>query len=270
MAKKKGNVKQVIRAAGPVISKKEMNKIVKAAGGNVQTAINRIASVQSNMKAADKPAPAVASGAANMLIKQAEKAPAYSTNFGTSKLGQTLQSMLPTPAGPRNPQSGYATYPGQPGFNPGGSPDKNRMIGGTMIRPGGNIAVRPQQIAAAPAVGGGDATIPGGGDTTGDGTTGGNDLDILSYIDDLFSGIQMPEMPEMPDFESMFAQLSSQFDTADPIQLAQLGRAYGADAIRARQRNRRTRSDYRRGMSSPLGMALPALASMAIGGGLTL
>jgi hypothetical protein len=27
-----------------------------------------------------------------------------------------------------------------PGFNPGGSPDKNRMIGGTVIRPSGGIA----------------------------------------------------------------------------------------------------------------------------------
>jgi len=30
----------------------------------------------------------------------------------------------------------------QPGFNPGGNPTKNRMIGGTQIRGGGNIAVR--------------------------------------------------------------------------------------------------------------------------------
>jgi hypothetical protein len=261
MAKKK-KIKKVIREAGPVISRNEMKKIVKAAGGNVQTAINRIASVQQNMKAANKPAPSVASGAANMLIKQAQSTPAGVYQFGDSKLGQTLRSMTGTPAGPMIKGQQTAAQPGT-----------GLMIGGTMIRPGGRVAVTPKQIAAAPAVGGGGdtTTTGGGGDTTGGGTTGGDDFgDILSYIDDLFSGIQMPEMPEMPDFESMFAQLSSQFDTADPIQLAQLGRAYGADAIRARQRNRRTRSDYRRGMSSPLGMALPVLANMAIGGGLTL
>jgi hypothetical protein len=188
MAKKKkqGNVKQVIRAAGPVISKKEMNKIVKAAGGNTKAAVNRIASVQQNFKAADKPAPVVASGAANMLIKQAEKAsPFNQPSFGDSKLGQTLQSMVPTQG-----ISGYikgqeTTFvEGSPGFNPGGSPTKNRMIGGTVIRPGGNIGVRP--IGAAPAIGGDTTTTGGdttGGDTTGGDTTGGDGFDYQSILD---------------------------------------------------------------------------------------
>ena len=134
MPKKKnqGNVKKVIRQAGPVISKKEMNQIVKAAGGNTQKAVNSIASVQQSMKAADKQAPSVASGAANMLIKQATP----TTSFGTSKLGQALRGMVGTPAGPRNPQSGAPQYAATPGTG--------LMKGGTMIRPGGRPAVRPQ------------------------------------------------------------------------------------------------------------------------------
>ena len=69
-------------------------------------------------------------------------------------------------------------------------------------------------------------------------------------------------------FQTQYDQLSSQFDQMNPLRLAQLGRAYGADAIRARQNIRKTRQDYRRGMPA---MALgQALANMAIGGGLTL
>jgi hypothetical protein len=103
------NIKKTIKKAGPKISKKEMNQIVKAAGGNVGTAINRIASVQSSMKQAGKTAPSVGSSAANMFIKQAQSNPALAYQLGSSKLGQTLRSMIGTPAGPRNPQSGYPT-----------------------------------------------------------------------------------------------------------------------------------------------------------------
>ena len=265
MAKKKKKIKQVIRAAGPVISNKEMKKIVKAAGGNTQTAINRIASVQQNFKAADKPAPVVASGAANMLIKQAEKAsPFNQPSFGTSKLGQTLQSMVPTQG-----ISGYikgqkTTFlEGSPGFNPGGNPTKNRMIGGTVIRPGGNISVRPMAAAAAPAPAVAP-TIDGGG-TLGAGDA--FDMDsIMAQIGDMIAEAQ-PEMPEMEPFEN----ISSDFETRDPLQLAALGQSYGGDMIRARQRRRRGRGDYRRGMSMMPGVLSSSnLAPMMIGGGLTL
>jgi hypothetical protein len=132
--KNKGGVKKAIREAGPIISKKEMNQIVKAAGGDVQKAVNRIASVQQNAPVA----PSVASGAANMLIKQATPG----TNFGTSRLGQTLQGMMGTPGSPgqRNPQSG-APY----GGSAVAATPAQLMMGGTMIRPGGRIAVAPQQ-----------------------------------------------------------------------------------------------------------------------------
>ena len=134
MAKKKGNVKKAIRAAGPVISKKEMNQIVKAAGGNVQKAVNRIASVQQNATPS-RPAPSVASGAANMLIKQATP----STNFGTSKLGQTLQGMVGSPGSTGVMRQGQVV-----GAQP--AVPAQLMMGGTMIRPGGRTAVRPQGV----------------------------------------------------------------------------------------------------------------------------
>jgi hypothetical protein len=100
--------------------------------------------------------------------------------------------------------------------------------------------------------------------------TGGNGFDYQSILDAI-AGIQQPQfdMSALTDmFNTQFDQLSSQFDQMDPLQLAQLGRAYGADAIRARQNIRKTRQDYRRGMPA---MALgQALANMGIGGGLTL
>jgi hypothetical protein len=261
------NIKKTIKKAGPKISQKEMNQIVKAAGGNVGTAINRIASVQSSMKQAGKTAPSVGSSAANMFIKQAQSNPALAYQLGSSKLGQTLRSMIGTPAGPRNPQSGYPTCAAQPGTG--------LMIGGTVIKPGGGISVYRQPQGAAPAVG--DTVAAGPNDGMMDGPTegpagGGDSFDFQSMLDAM-TAAQQPQfdMSALTDmFNTQFDQLSSQFDMMDPLQLAQLGQAYGGDAIRARQRARRTRGDYRRGLSSMLGSVAPALASMGIGGGLTL
>lgn len=147
MAKKNKNkggsgVRKAIKAAGPVISNKEMKKIVKAAGGNVKKAVNRIASVQ--QKAPSRAAaPVVASGAANMLIKQAQKAPAtQQTDFGTSKLGQTLQGMVAQPA-----TSGTMIKGQQVGATPAQA--GSLVPGGMVIRPGGTLAV---QRTAAPQV----------------------------------------------------------------------------------------------------------------------
>ena len=91
--KKSGGIRKAIRAAGPNISRQEMKKITKAAGGNVRKAVNRIAAVQQSQRQADKPTTTLASGATNMLIRQGG-------DFGTSKLGQTLQSMTGTSGSP--------------------------------------------------------------------------------------------------------------------------------------------------------------------------
>lgn len=112
-SKKGGGVRKEIKAAGPNISKGEMKKITQAAGGNVRKAVNQIAKVQQSQRQADTPTTTLASGAANMLIRQAAKATPQSLgyqppDFGTSKLGQTLQSMVGTPdLRQRNPQGGF-------------------------------------------------------------------------------------------------------------------------------------------------------------------
>ena len=128
-----GGVKKAIREAGPIITKQEMKQIIKAAGGDVEKAVNRIASVQQNAPVA----PSVASGAANMLIKQATPG----TNFGTSRLGQTLQGMMGSPG--YTPQR--AVNGGTMGQAVAATPPQ-LMMGGTMIRPGGRIAVAPQGV----------------------------------------------------------------------------------------------------------------------------
>jgi hypothetical protein len=87
------------------------------------------------------------SGTANMLVKKAQKSSdkylGYRTpDFGEGAIGSTLQSMISTPANAGTWIKGQLTggREADPGFNPGGSPDKNRMIGGTVIRPSGKIA----------------------------------------------------------------------------------------------------------------------------------
>jgi hypothetical protein len=84
-----------------------------------------------------------------MLIKKAQKSSdkyrGYRTpDFGEGAIGSTLQSMISTPANPGTWIKGQLTggREADPGFNPGGSPDKNRMIGGTVIRPMGGLLTR--------------------------------------------------------------------------------------------------------------------------------
>jgi hypothetical protein len=220
------------------------------------------------MKQAGKTAPSVGSSAANMFIKQAQSNPALAYQLGSSKLGQTLRSMIGTPAGPMIQGQQRAAQPGT-----------GLMIGGTVIKPGGGISVYRQPQGAAPAVAAGpyDGMMDGptegpAGGTGGTGGTGGDGFDFQSMLDAM-TAAQQPQfdMSALTDmFNTQFDQLSSQFDMMDPLQLAQLGQAYGGDAIRARQRARRTRGDYRRGLPSMLGSVAPTLASMGIGGGLTL
>jgi hypothetical protein len=183
---------------------------------------------------------------------------------------------------------------GSPGmFGKAATPGTGMMIGGTMIRPGGRVAINPMAFAGGTGSTSGTGgagpynagnmplntgtndvgpLAPGttGGSTTGGDMIGGDQFDYQSILDAI-AGIQQPQfdMSALTDmFNTQFDQLRSEFATRDPIQLAQLGRAYGGDAIRARQRNRRSSRDYRRGMTnSAFG---PATANLAIGGGLTL
>jgi hypothetical protein len=270
MAKKKSNgVKAAIRGlASDGITKTEFEQIAKQTGVSSQDIVKKMDIM--NKAGQDV---RLNSGAANMLIKQMEKTTPQmlgyqQPDFGGGRIAQTLQSMIGTPGytAPRNPQSG-APY----GGSTAGTPGTGMMIGGTQIRPGGRVAVRP--MGAAPAVGDTTAATTAAGGTTAaaDGTAAtGDAFDFQSMLDAL-TAMQQPAF-DMSGLESMFQtqfdQLSSQFDQMNPLRLAQLGRAYGGDAIRARQNIRKTRQDYRRGIPS---MALgQALANMAIGGGMTI
>jgi len=290
--KQKAEVKQAVKqAASGGVTKNELQQIAKQTGATSQQIVQQMDIINKNVKqAGGEPSIALNSGAANMLIREASKAaPSYDnflglgqSAFGPGNIGSTLQSMVGSRStgGYINPLSGQqsmtAAVPSQ------------MMIGGTMIRPGGRVAINPMAFAggagstsgtggAGPYNAGNMPMNTGTNDvgplapgTTGGSTTGGDQLDYQSILDAI-AGIQQPEfdMSALTDmFNTQFDQLRSEFATRDPIQLAQLGRAYGGDAIRARQRNRRSSRDYRRGMANSA--FSPAAANLAIGGGLTL
>jgi hypothetical protein len=157
MAKKKA--KELIKKAGPTISNKELNKVVKATG-SVEKALNKISSVQQSAKQADKPAPSINAGAANMLIKQAQSTPTGVYQLGSSKVAQAIRGMAGTPAGPMIQ-----------GQQKPGVPGSGLMTLGTVLKPGGGVANKPQPMPVSPYAGamagkGNDQGLPKGGDNT--------------------------------------------------------------------------------------------------------
>jgi hypothetical protein len=265
------NVTQALRIAGEGgITKQELNQITKQFDTPANKVVQRLDQINQNLKAKDQTGINLNSGAANMLIKQAENQTGYDaylnaltgqSAFGSGQIGKTLQSMIGSP--------GMFGEPATPGFNPGGSATANRMIGGTTIRPGGRIAVRP--VGVAPAVAPTAETMaPATAPTATAAETPGDAFDFQSILDAL-TGAEQPQMDmsALTDmFNTQFDELTSQFETMKPLQLAQLGRAYGGDAIRAAQRMRKARRDYRRGLpAQALGQAF---TNLAIGGGMTL
>jgi hypothetical protein len=209
-------IKSTIREAGNTISNKELNKVVKAAG-SVEKALNKISSVQQSAKQADKPAPSINAGAANMLIKQAQSTPTGTYQLGSSKVAQAIQSMAGTPAGP------MIKGQQQPGV-----PGSGLMMGGTVLKPGGGVAVKPQPMPVSPYAGaipgkGNDQGLPKAGDVeptvpenpyqaavdaltaqVTDLTTqlGGQD----TYFQDLMNQSQMTAQQQMADMSNMFNQ----------------------------------------------------------------
>jgi hypothetical protein len=124
-----------------------------------------------------------------MLIKKAQKSSdkyrGYRTpDFGEGAIGSTLQSMLSTPANAGTWIKGQLTggREADPGFNPGGSPDKNRMTGGDVIRPSGKIANKgagqqyelPKRFKGEDEVVDNDDVLDTNGDGDGDGNTNGD------------------------------------------------------------------------------------------------
>ena len=273
MAKKKAETKQAIKqVASGGITKKELEQVAKQTGATTQQLVQQMDIINKNAKQAGKePSISLNSGAANMLIKQMEKATPQmlgyqQPDFGGGRIAKTLQGMMGSRAsgGYINPRSGQQSFTA--------AVPSQMMIGGTQIRPGGRVAVRP--MGAAPSVGGAATDVTESG-TAGDNIAGGGDqFDYQAMLDEL--------MGMMPDYQSMFADfqdqmlaqfepLTSQYDTPDPLQLASLGQSYGGDLIRARQRQGKKRSDYFRNRMNNMSIdGNNRRARLALGGGVTI
>ena len=279
MAKKKA--KELIKKAGPTISNKELNKVVKATG-SVEKALNKISSVQQPAKQADKPAPSINAGAANMLIKQAQSTPTGVYQLGSSKVAQAIRGMAGTPAGPRHSGSGYPTYAAQPG--------SGLMMGGTVLKPGGGVAVKPQPMPKSPYAGAMDGKGKGKGPNTevdpnaggpgglnitqeeldkliADGIQTGIDnymseyglgdqqYDPYSGMSDLLGTLMAPYQNTISSQMDLMSQFSMP-QQMEPMRMFGAGQNYNINSVRAAQRDRQRRSGYLRG-------------NMGIGGGST-
>jgi len=246
------------------ITKTELEQIARKTGTSTNTLVKRI----DEMNKAGQDV-RLNSGAANMLIKQAQATPSIigqQPSFGTGNIGRVLTSMMGTPGYPGAMIQGQRVGAQE-------AVPAQLMEGGKWIRPGGRVGVRP--MGAAPAVG--DTAA----DTTAAATQapasyddyGYGDGFDMSYLDSLLADMQMGYQNDMSAltnmFNQQFEQLSSQFDTMNPLQLAQLGITTNPNAIRAPRRTPKSISDYRR-ISNVLAGVTPALASMGIGGGVTL
>lgn len=136
-----GGVKAAIRQAGQGgISKGELRQISKDTGASGSKVIEKLDKVNQNLKSKDKTGISLNSGAANMLIKKAQKATPKSlgyqpVSFGSGRIGSTLMDMIGTPGSPGSMIKGQRV-----GARDAVAPEL--MIGGTAIRPGGRQTVR--------------------------------------------------------------------------------------------------------------------------------
>jgi hypothetical protein len=141
-------VGQGIRVAGENgISKSDFKTIAEATGKNPEKIIGKLDKINTKLETKGKAGIDLKSGTGNMLVKKAQKSSdkyrGYRTpDFGEGAIGSALQSMISTPANAGTWIKGQLTggREADPGFNPGGKADKNRMIGGTVLRPDGKIA----------------------------------------------------------------------------------------------------------------------------------
>jgi hypothetical protein len=141
-------VGQGIRVAGENgISKGDFKTIAKATGKDPEKIIGKLDKINTKLETKGKAGIDLKSGTGNMLVKKGQKySDKYSgyrsIDFGEGAIGSTLQSMISTPANAGTWIKGQLTggREADPGFNPGGRADKNRLIGGTVIRPDGKIA----------------------------------------------------------------------------------------------------------------------------------
>jgi hypothetical protein len=128
------------------ITKQELQNISKTTGRSGAQVIQRLDALNQKIKGRDQVGISLNSGAANMLIREAQKEPVtmkslYGGNerFGTGRIGQQLQGMLGT----------------RDRFGVEGTPGTGRMMGGTAIRPGGRTTVQGfgKQFAGMPTTG---------------------------------------------------------------------------------------------------------------------
>jgi hypothetical protein len=252
MAKKKA--KELIKKAGPTISKKELNKVVKATGSE-EKALNKISSVQQSAKQADKTAPSINAGAANMLIKQAQSTPGGVYQLGSSKMADAIRGMAGTPAGPRHSGSGYPTYAAQPG--------SGLMMGGTVLKPGGGVAVKPQSMPKSPYAGamagkGNDQGLP----KTTSKTVGEPDvkpnpnqatLDEIARLEDVIGGLrteigtyqttfQDTLNQNQLDYDQRMADLSTMFNNSIAQQQSDYNMMIQQAALQAQQEQEAARA----------------------------
>ena len=143
---------QGLRVAGKNnISKSDYKTIAETTGKSDEKIIGKLDKINTKLEEKGKAGIDLKSGTGNMLVRNAQKSPpkyrgfgadSKASLFGEGAIGSTLQSMISRPGTPGTWRQGQLIggREAEPGFNPGGSPDKNRLISGTVIRPTGNIA----------------------------------------------------------------------------------------------------------------------------------
>jgi hypothetical protein len=121
------------------ITKSELSTIADTTGKSTGDIIKRLDKINQNLKGKDQTGINLNAGAANMLIKEAQKSTpsifGAQPSFGTGRIGQTLTSRLGSPGFGGITRQGQ-TYGQREAVAP------SFMLGGTAIRPGGRETVR--------------------------------------------------------------------------------------------------------------------------------
>jgi hypothetical protein len=168
-------VGQGLRIAGGDggITRGELNTIMNASKMDSGKVIQNLDAINAKLRANDKTGINLRSGAANLLINQASKAPpkgrwSPTVDFGKGAIGKALQGMLGSvgSGGYINPQSG------QQMFTPGVAP--TRLARGMDLMPSGRQTVRgmgkqyqvPERFMPKTEVTPDDTSTVGGGDGT--------------------------------------------------------------------------------------------------------
>jgi len=151
-------VKSQLRdAAEGGISKSELLSITESTGKSTAQVVKQLDKLNENLKKQDQKGVALNSGAANQIVKQLGVGIGKATpqmfgyqqpDFGGGKIGQTIQSMLGTPAYNAQRNVNDSAIPGI-GSKP--AVPATLMMGGTQIKPGGRLAVQPQPVTTVAA-----------------------------------------------------------------------------------------------------------------------